>query len=154
MSDTPHLPTVFDEPALQRLEALDPTGQNQLFVRVMKAFEVSLMRMSAQLAGAREQHDLAGMRHVVHTLKSSAASMGALRLSQLCLDVEADLRGLSPAATPNGATVYSEVVGEVLTEMGRVQAAVPELLVRRQRAPARPSDAVSDRGTGAAPAGR
>jgi HPt (histidine-containing phosphotransfer) domain-containing protein len=37
--------------------------------------------------------DAAGMRHVAHTLKSSSASIGALRLSTLCAQLEAAVRG-------------------------------------------------------------
>jgi HPt (histidine-containing phosphotransfer) domain-containing protein len=147
---------VFDEQALQRLEALDPSGQNHLLVRVMKAFEVSLQRMSTQLVTALAERDLAGMRHVVHTLKSSSASVGALRLSQLCLDVETGLRGLPAVAAATAAPAFAAAVADVVAEMQRVQAAVPQLMLRAERLPGRASAATagSGSGSGAAAAGR
>jgi HPt (histidine-containing phosphotransfer) domain-containing protein len=128
---------VFDEEALQRLEALDPSGQNHLLVRVMKAFDMSLQRMSSQLVTALAERDLAGMRHVVHTLKSSAASVGALRLSQLCLEFENDLRGLPALAASSAVPAFEAAVADVVAEMQRVQAGVPQVMARVDRVPGR-----------------
>ncbi len=92
---------VLDEQALERLRELDPGDRNRLLERVLRAFEVSVLRLSPQLAEARQRDDMQGIRHVVHTLKSSSASIGALRLSRLCAEIEAAVRqevpvGLSP----------------------------------------------------------
>lgn len=82
----------LDDAALQRLRDLDPTGKNHLLERVMAAFESSALRMSAQLVEARKTDDVESIRLVAHTLKSSAASIGALELSRLCAEIEAQLR--------------------------------------------------------------
>jgi HPt (histidine-containing phosphotransfer) domain-containing protein len=144
---------VFDEVALQRLEALDPTGQNLLLLRVMKAFDMSLQRMSSQLVAALAERDTAGMRHVVHTLKSSAASVGALRLSQLCLEFENDLRGLPALASSGPVPAFEASVADVVAEMQRVQAGVPQVMSRADRAPGR-ACAASVSATAAAAAAR
>ena len=60
--------------------------------RVLKAFETSVARLMPQLQAARADGHHADIRHVAHTLKSSSASIGALRLSQLCADIEAQVR--------------------------------------------------------------
>jgi HPt (histidine-containing phosphotransfer) domain-containing protein len=83
---------VLDADALQRLRELDPKGENQLLPRVMKAFESSAGRMLPQLQDASRAGDHAGVRHVAHTLKSSSASIGAIKLSQLCADIETRIR--------------------------------------------------------------
>jgi len=83
---------VLDEDALQRLRELDPGGRNRLLERVLLAFEASVLRLAPQLADARRRDDMLGIRHVVHTLKSSSASIGALRLSRLCAEIEAVVR--------------------------------------------------------------
>lgn len=83
---------VLDEEALQRLRDLDPDGRNRLLERVLRAFESSVVRLGAQLAEARQRDDMQGVRHVAHTLKSSSASIGALRLSRLCAEIEAAVR--------------------------------------------------------------
>ena len=84
--------SVLDEDALQRLRELDPGGRNRLLERVLLAFEASVLRLAPQLADARRRDDMQGIRHVVHTLKSSSASIGALRLSRLCAEIEAIVR--------------------------------------------------------------
>jgi HPt (histidine-containing phosphotransfer) domain-containing protein len=83
---------VLDEEALQRLCELDPGGQGHLLERVLRAFEASLLRLAPQLREARQRGDLQAVRHVAHTLKSSSASIGALRLSRLCAEIEAAVR--------------------------------------------------------------
>ncbi len=93
--------TVLDAAALQRLRELDPFGNGAIFTRVLQAYATSLQRLLEQLAQARERDDPAAVRHVVHTLKSSSASVGALALSTLCGDIEVLVRerpsdGLAP----------------------------------------------------------
>ncbi len=91
---------VLDEEALQRLRELDPSGQNHLLERVLRAFEGSLLRLAPQLREARQRRDLQGIRHIAHTLKSSSASVGALRLSRLCAEIEAAVRQESAEGLP------------------------------------------------------
>jgi HPt (histidine-containing phosphotransfer) domain-containing protein len=85
--------TELDAAALAGLRELDPHGLNRLLERVVRAFQGSLDRMVPQLVEAQARHDAAGVRHVAHTLKSSSASIGALRLSSLCAQLEASARG-------------------------------------------------------------
>jgi len=83
---------ILDAEALQRLRDLDPKGNNQLMHRVVRAFETSLSRLLPQLEEAVKLHDHAAILHVAHTLKSSSASIGALKLSQMCAEIEAMIR--------------------------------------------------------------
>ena len=71
---------------------LDPTGENRLLERVLQAFQTSVARLRPQLDAGRVGGDRAAIRLVAHTLKSSSASIGAMRLSQLCAQVEALIR--------------------------------------------------------------
>jgi PAS domain S-box-containing protein len=101
LGDGGALEGVLDAQALDRLRELDPTGANGLLQRVLKAFDTSLQRLLQQLHDARHPNDHAAMRHVAHTLKSSAASVGALELSRLCAEIERRIRqddtdGLDP----------------------------------------------------------
>ncbi len=82
----------LDVEALRRLRELDPTGANHLLERVFQAFESSAHRLLPQMHEAHRAGDLAGVRHVVHTLKSSSASIGAIKLSQLCAEIETMIR--------------------------------------------------------------
>ena len=83
---------VLDREALDRLRELDPTGKSKLIERVLRAFESSAGRLAQQFGEARKGGDVQGIRHVVHTLKSSAASIGALDLARLCAEIEASIR--------------------------------------------------------------
>lgn len=93
---------VLDVAALDKLRQLDPEGRAGILVRVLRTYESSLQKLMAQLAAARATHDLDGLRHVAHTLRSSSASVGALALSLRCGEVESAIRegrtgGLDPA---------------------------------------------------------
>lgn len=79
---------VLDHNALNRLRELDPNGVNRLLERVAKAFESSANRMIPQLREGARTGDLAGVGQVAHTLKSASASIGAMKLSRLCADIE------------------------------------------------------------------
>jgi HPt (histidine-containing phosphotransfer) domain-containing protein len=85
---------LLDPEAIRRLRELDPSGGNKLLERVVNAFSSSLERLLPDLARARESGttDLAIVRHVSHTLKSSSASLGAMVLSARCADIEAMAR--------------------------------------------------------------
>ncbi len=82
----------LDATALKRLGDLDPSGESRLLERVLGAFQSSSQRLAAQLADARVRDDLPAIRLVVHTLKSSSASIGALELARLCAEIEASMR--------------------------------------------------------------
>lgn len=84
--------TVLDAGALAGLRELDPQGRNGLLQRVVKAFQDSLARLAPQLRSAMAAGEVKGIRHVAHTLKSSSASIGALRLAALCAELEAAVR--------------------------------------------------------------
>ena len=102
---------VLDAQALARLQELDPSGAAGLLERVLTTYTRSLRRLLDELRQAREASDLQGQRHVAHTLKSSSASVGALKLSALCADIEARLR--------NGATDGLEVAVDAMADEGQ-----------------------------------
>lgn len=83
---------VLDPQALARLSGLDPNGNSHLIERVLVAFQTSVARLRPQAEAARASGDRAALRLVAHTLKSSSASIGAMRLSQLCARIETAIR--------------------------------------------------------------
>jgi HPt (histidine-containing phosphotransfer) domain-containing protein len=94
-------PTVLDAEALARLRELDPSGKSRLLERVLRAFETSAARLGEQFTDARARSDMQGIRHVVHTLKSSSASIGALALARICAEIESSIRTDSLAGLPD-----------------------------------------------------
>lgn len=114
-------PTVLDPAALAGLRELDPHGLNRLLERVVRAFQGSLDRLVPQLVEAQSRRDAAGVRHVAHTLKSSSASIGALRLSTLCAQLEAAVR----SGSTDGLDAQ---VGALCAEVDAVRPALEQLL--------------------------
>ena len=90
--------SLFDAEALDKLRALDPQGIHGLVGRVLKTFAESLDRHAEELRDARHAMDFSALRLVAHTLKSSAASVGALELARLSTDVEALSRQQLPGS--------------------------------------------------------
>lgn len=113
----------LDSEAIRRLRELDPSGGNKLLERVVAAFSSSVDRLMGDLARARATPtlDLAVIRHVSHTLKSSSASLGATALSARCADIEVMAR--------EGHTEgLSEQLDAMLDEIQQVRTALAALL--------------------------
>ena len=93
-------PVLLDEIALDKLRALDPDGRRGVLNRVLMAFESSLSRWVNQLERLPDAAEVTAVAHVAHTLKSSAASVGAKDLARACADVELRLRHGDPVDLP------------------------------------------------------
>lgn len=91
---------MLDEIALGKLRELDPDGRRGVVKRVLTAFDSSLDRWISQLEGQPDPADVAAVAHIAHTLKSSAASVGAKDLARACADVELRLRNGDPVDLP------------------------------------------------------
>lgn len=120
----PGTPATLDAAALARLQALDPSGENDLLPRVLRAYQSSAARLMPQLEAARLAGDHAGIRLVAHTLKSSSASIGALQLSILCAEVEALIRTETTDGLKAGIDSLTRAMADTLQ-------AVAQLLERR-----------------------
>ncbi len=105
---------VLDAAAIERLRELDPDGRNHLLHRVAQAFETSANRLLPQLEEAERAQDLNAVRHVAHTLKSSSASLGAMALSQLCAELEGQVRQARVVDLPQQVDRISHETGVVL----------------------------------------
>lgn len=110
----------LDPEALARLNELDPKGENELVKRVLKAFANSAARLMPQLEAARAGADLAAIRYVAHTLKSSSASIGALALSSNCADIEAMVRSAEADHLPERLDAMRRQIDAVLAEIDRM----------------------------------
>ena len=105
---------VLDAAALERLRELDPHGSSRLLERVLRAFESSALRLAKQFGEARAAGDVQGIRHVVHTLKSSSASIGAVSLARLCAEIEASIRVEALATLPDRLDAMDRELAAVL----------------------------------------
>ncbi|OWQ48612.1 hypothetical protein CDL60_01520 [Roseateles noduli] len=115
-------PAVLDDQALARLRELDPEGVNHLLDRVVAAFLKSLDQQEQVLAQGRDApRDLNGLRHVAHTLKSAAASLGASVLSQRCAEIEA----LARSGREDG---LADLIATVLDDIAAARLAMQQLV--------------------------
>jgi len=111
---------VFDEQSVLRLLELDPSGKNQLLERVIKMFSASVDKYVAQLEDAWRAGDLKGVKDTAHTLKSSSANLGALKLSQCCVEIESVIRDQT-------GDDLRPLLDDLRTQAARVQVALPLL---------------------------
>jgi len=116
----PPAPTL-DSAALGRLRELDPDGRHGVLARVLTAFEASLQRMHAQVSAELPAPDTELLKSVAHTLKASAAAVGALDLARFCSELERGLREGSIVDLP----VHTR---QLLTEAEAALAAVGAML--------------------------
>lgn len=114
-------PAVLDPQALANLAVLDPGGSSRLVQRVLSTYHASLARLMAQLQAARGGGDLATVRLVAHTLKSSSASIGAMEFSALCAAAEQAVR-------EERTDDLAPMLARLQDEAARVDAAVQALL--------------------------
>ena len=110
---------VIDAAALATLRSLDPTGVNKLLDRVLAAFETSTARLLPQLRQARAQADAQTVKQVAHTLRSSSASLGAMKLSRLCAEIETMIRDGQPFSLLDSRAAALEV--EVAVALGALR---------------------------------
>jgi HPt (histidine-containing phosphotransfer) domain-containing protein len=120
-------PAEFDAAALGRLRELDPDGRNGVLPRVLAAFESSLARLLGQLVAERDAGQAAAAGAIAHTLRSSATSVGALRLASACEQVER-------AARQGGGTAQRHDVDHLIAE-GQAALAAVQAMLRSDPAP-------------------
>jgi PAS domain S-box-containing protein len=82
----------LDPAVLGRLRAMESNGAHGLISRLTGAFLASAPPMFDELKMATARGDMPAARHAAHTLKSSNANVGALGVSRLFAQIEADAR--------------------------------------------------------------
>lgn len=101
-------PAHLDPEPLRQLAAL---AKPEVIQRMIRTFVDSTRSRIEQLTTAAAKGDLATVRFEAHTLKSSSAAVGALRLSNLCLELEQlidESAGDLPEVTAISASIEAE----------------------------------------------
>src|SRR2546426_291683 len=108
---------------MKTLESIRPRqrqGQQDFVARIVSLYLSNAPGMMKELLEAAERGETTTVYRMAHSLKSSSAMIGALRLSELCKKVEARAR---QAAEGEGV----EGLHEIEAEYGRVVAALESL---------------------------
>ena len=108
----PSQPSV-DPAALQALAELEQNESSDLLEELVDAYLSSSTQLSAQLRDSIAAGDAKSMSVAAHTLKSSSAQIGAMRLSALSKQIES----LGRAGSIDGAR---DLLGELSTELESV----------------------------------
>lgn len=85
-------PISFDPAALENLRAVEEAGQQGFVAEMIQTFLDQSEQQVSLLTAALAEQDLEVVRKTAHTLKSAAAAVGAMKLSQLCRDLECAAR--------------------------------------------------------------
>jgi len=82
----------LDRTVLNALQALHKEGNADFLIKIIDCYAVSSGELMEALRQSAAQHDALGVMHAVHSLKSSSASLGAVRLAAICDDLETAAR--------------------------------------------------------------
>jgi HPt (histidine-containing phosphotransfer) domain-containing protein len=80
-------PAVLDPHAIAQLRELGD-GDDSVLLEILEAFLVDAGAQVAAMEAAREAGDAGALERVAHTLKSTAATVGATLLASLCRELE------------------------------------------------------------------
>ncbi|MEL6187017.1 MAG: Hpt domain-containing protein [Myxococcota bacterium] len=126
MGQTAHSKTsqavVLDPAALDQLRALQRPGRPNLVERVLGLFRTDGPQRLASLRSASAEQDWERLRREAHTLKSSAANIGAQRLREACGQVEADAKEGRYAEAVAGLEPIERCFAEVLETLASEEA--------------------------------
>jgi len=90
---SPGLPgAILDRAVLQRIRQLGGTGRPDLLPRVLQLFLQDVPRHLSNIEQAMQRRDAPMLGTSAHTLKSSSAHTGAMRLSAMCAALELQAR--------------------------------------------------------------
>ncbi len=85
----------IDPKALDAIRAIEQQGKPDLLVKVINIYLENSLQLLEALRRAASQGDAENVKRQAHSLKSSSANVGALRLSALCKDLEKADNGFS-----------------------------------------------------------
>src|SRR5882672_2239813 len=111
----------IDMKTLESMRPLQRAGRPDVIPRVIGLYLSNAPSMMEELQTAVERGETATVYRLAHSLKSSSAMVGALRLSALCKTLEARARETQEGAVPDGLpeieAEYARVV-EALRKLG------------------------------------
>ncbi|MCG5501149.1 ATP-binding protein [Ectothiorhodospira lacustris] len=122
--DHPDTPSMLHQPALDGLLRLGGGSDQDLLMKVFKAYLETSLPLIRQIEEAMTTGDAEALRSAAHALKSSSGNVGAMRLSEVCRQLETCARENPMGVTDGLSTAFRQVSRTTLNEIrARVQAA-------------------------------
>lgn len=90
-TETP-VPPVFDPSAIEKLRKISGDEASIFIAEVAQLFLEETRKALVELRRAAESGDRNHAARIAHSLKSSAATLGLMRLAAACQDLEIDTR--------------------------------------------------------------
>jgi two-component system, sensor histidine kinase and response regulator len=112
---------IIDREAISRIRAIQGKDKNSLFERVVAQFADTAPSLVASLRSQCDAGDAEAVWRTAHSLKSSAATLGAMRLSRRCAEIEA-------LAREGGATPVRELLEGLDADLAAAQRGFGELI--------------------------
>ena len=112
---------VFDKKVLDKLRTKQRYREKDLVNRVVRLYLQQTPKMLEELEAANKQSDSEALVHIAHTLKSSSLTVGAMRLAEVCREVEehgldGKIEGVLIEDLPKYYTAVREALEGVLEE--------------------------------------
>ncbi len=120
-----HSPAVLDVAVLESIRKMQQNGSPRLMERLIDLYQRSASTLLEQLRGAANTGGNEGLRIAAHTLKSSSANIGAIRMQKLCKDLESIARAGSVPDAPDHVAAIEQ-------EFARVRAALQGQLAQEK----------------------
>jgi HPt (histidine-containing phosphotransfer) domain-containing protein len=83
----------IDQRALENLRELDPDGSSGVFAQLVAAYLRSAAALLEQMQTALAANDGVSLTRHAHTLKSTSATLGATRVSEIARELESFDKG-------------------------------------------------------------
>jgi HPt (histidine-containing phosphotransfer) domain-containing protein len=124
MSNGPDKPQTLDLAVLSSLRELQEKGEPDIVEEIGGLFLEHAPQKLSAIRDAAEREDARGLQMAAHSLKSSSAYVGAMRLSALCRELEE----MGRSGSVEGA---AEKARDLAAEFLRAKAALEEAIEKR-----------------------
>jgi len=115
--------TAFDPAPLEALRQIERDGATGLVLKVIDTWMASSRQLIVQLQDSLGANDVRTLHRTAHTLKSSSANVGAMRLSLLAKTLEADAEA---GRTAEATTLIARIESAYADAVAAIEREVPE----------------------------
>jgi HPt (histidine-containing phosphotransfer) domain-containing protein len=113
-------PPPIDQRVFERLRQTIGSDEQQKLAELVSIFIAHTDKFFHDLEQAAAQDNTESLQYMAHTLKSSSASLGAMRLSRLCRELEL-------ACHANDVALAKELASQVSDELHKVHQALEDI---------------------------